>query len=134
MHTILLIGTDEMLLKTRAAILSKTNSAVVTSNAASALAIQEDRQCELVVLCHSLSPEICASLAEVIRLRWPTTRILQVVADRWNSASPVVDGTTSPEPDRLIGRTIELLHRHMPIIEAGDISIRGGIARAGPFA
>jgi DNA-binding response OmpR family regulator len=134
MHCILLVGADEMLLKTRAAILSKTDSEVVTSNAASALAIQNDRECDLVVLCHSLAPEVCASLAEAIRHRWPKTRILQMVPDRaWDSVSAVVDGTSSPEPDRLLGSTIELLGRKPPM-EAGDISIRGGVARGGPFA
>jgi hypothetical protein len=134
MHTILLVGADEMLLKTRAAILSKTDSEVATSNAGSALAIQEDRECELVVLCHSLAAEVSISLAEAIRQRWPTTRILQVVPDRaWSPASEVVDGISSPEPDRLIGRTIELLQR-LPPIEAREVDIRGGVARAGPFA
>ena len=135
MPTILLIGADEMLLKTRAAVLSRTDSEVVTSDARSALAIQQVRNCELVILCHSLEPQVCTTLAKLIRGSWPRTRILQLVAERtWGEweASAAVDGTSSPEPECLIGRTTELLRR-VPSLEPGEIAVRGGVVRSGAF-
>jgi DNA-binding response OmpR family regulator len=135
MPTILLVGADEMLLKTRAAVLSRTDSEVVTTDAQSALAIQEARKCELVVLCHSMDPEICAKLAELIRARWPHTRILQVISDRvWGGgqASAAVDAITFPDPDVLLGKTTELLQR-VRLLDAGEIFVRGGVVRSGSF-
>jgi hypothetical protein len=136
MPTILLVGADEMLLKTRAAILIRTDSEVVTSDAHSALAIQDARECELVVLCHSLEPEVSSTLAELVRARWPRTRILQVISDRVlgrSEASAAIDATSMADPDKLLGKTTELLSR--PVWpEAGDIAIRGAVVRGGPFA
>jgi hypothetical protein len=136
MHTILLVGADDVLLTTRAAILSRTGSAVICSNAATALAIQAEQKCELVVLCHSLAPEVCSSLTESIRKCWPATRILLVVSNReWGfaEARAAVDGTSSPEPERLIGQTAELL-RGAGRLDAGDVYVRGGVVRGGPYA
>ena len=136
MHTILLVGADEILLRTRAAILSTTGSEVICSDAASALTIQADQKCELVVLCHSLAPEVCSSLTESIRKCCPTTRILLVVSNReWGfaEAKAVVDGTSSPESELLIVQTAEMLRR-VRRLDAGDIFVRGAVVRGGPFA
>jgi len=141
MHTILLVGADALLLHTRAAILGNTGAEVVCSDAASALAHladreQADREFDLVVLCHSLPAAVCVSLAKVVRARWPKTRILEVVAlKEWGSAEAraAVDGISSPEPARLIGTTAELLRR-AATMDAREIAVRGGTARAGPFA
>jgi hypothetical protein len=101
-----------MLLRTRAAVLSKIGAEIVCSNSASALAVQADRECDVVVLCHSLREEVCAALAESLHEHWPKTRVLLVVTEReWGTADEwaAVDGTSSTEPDRLICRTAELL-------------------------
>jgi DNA-binding response OmpR family regulator len=136
MYTILLVGADEVLLSTRAAVLSKTDSEVVCSNADSALAIQADRECDLVMLCHSLPDEVCTSLAETIRKVWPKTRTLLIQTQReWRQVDieATVDGTSSTEPEQLIGKTVELLS-HQMLSGAGDVCVRGGIVRGGPFA
>lgn len=112
MSTVLLIGEDELLLQTRAAVLRTTGARTVCSNANSALGIQADQLCDLVILCHTLPELLCAGLAEAIHARWPRTAILLVTPTRaWES--PYSDGAisaiTSSEPQRLIVRAIELL-------------------------
>src|SRR5277367_2389373 len=114
MATVLLVGEDAMLLKTRAAVLGRIGAEIVCSNSVSALGVQADRECDVVVLCHSLREEVCAALAESLHERWPKTRVLLVVTQReWRPADAwaAVDGTSSTEPERLICRTAELLRR-----------------------
>lgn len=135
MHTILLIGADEVLLQTRSAVLSTKGTEAVSSDAACALKLMAGGRFDLVVLCHSLAAEVSASLAEVIRERWPRTRILQLVVQRiwWEEFDPqgLVDATCSAEPKQLIAMTEHLLLRPMPLRE---VTVRGGVVRAGPFA
>ena len=75
MSTVLLIGEDDVLLKTRAAVLRTTGAKTICSNAISALATQSDQLCDLVILCHTLPELACAGLAETIHARWPRTAI-----------------------------------------------------------
>lgn len=82
MLTVLLVGENELLQQTRAAALRMMGADVICSSPDSALVVQEDRNCDLVVLCHSLREPFSASLAETIRSRWPNTRILQVTSSR----------------------------------------------------
>jgi response regulator RpfG family c-di-GMP phosphodiesterase len=114
MATVLLVGEDEMLLKTRAAVLGKIGVEIICSNTACALAVQAAHECELVVLCHSVREGDCAAITEALHERWPKTRVLLIIPQReWGSvqARAVVDSITSSEPERLIGRTAELLRR-----------------------
>jgi CheY-like chemotaxis protein len=135
MQSILLVGADEVLLQTRSAILSTTGTEAVSSDAACALERMAGGRFDLVVLCHSLAAEVSSSLAEVIRERWPRTRILQLVVQRiwWEEFDPqgLVDATCSAEPKQLIAMTEHLLLRPMPLRE---VAVRGGVVRAGPFA
>jgi DNA-binding NarL/FixJ family response regulator len=87
---------------------------VICSSPGSALVVQKDRNCDLVVLCHSLREPFSASLAETIRSHWPNTRILQVTSSRIGEAAeavPAVDAISSADPERLIMRAVELLGR-----------------------
>jgi len=113
MAAILLIGEDSVLLRTRAAVLRKTGAQIETSDPRSALVTQSEKQCDLVLLCHSLSEARAASLAMSIRKQWPRTKILQVSSDRVLSesvATTMADAICSWEPERLIGRTVEMLN------------------------
>jgi DNA-binding NarL/FixJ family response regulator len=113
MATILLIGEDSVLLRTRAAVLRKTGAEIAMCEPHSALAVQAQKECELVLLCHSLSETRRAALAASIRENWPRTKILQVSSDRvliGTEATTLADAICSWEPERLIGRTVELLN------------------------
>ena len=124
MSVVLLVGRDEMLLRTRAEVLRKTGAEIVWAYPESALAVQADRECDVVVLCHSLPQEVSDVLSETIHRLWPKTRILLVSSARaWEmpDANAAVDGVSSSEPDRLILSTRELLHW-------GDRPCEGAIA------
>jgi DNA-binding NarL/FixJ family response regulator len=125
MNTILLVGEDAMLLQTRAAVLAKTGAEVVCCAPNAALTMQADRECDLVVLCHSVAEALSLALAETIHARWPKTKVLQVVSRReWDSvdAKAAVDAISSAEPERLIQQTTKLLKRgRMPSESERDV-------------
>ena len=112
MPKILLVGQDARLLETRAAVLAKVQATVVCRDLVESLKILEGETFDLVVLCHSLSDNQADEITGVIRRRWPRTKILLVVSnlsqERFHKAMEF-DGTSSPEPNRLIRRTAEML-------------------------
>jgi DNA-binding response OmpR family regulator len=117
MYTFLLVGKDELLRQTRAAVLRTIGADIICTDPDSALDVQADQQCDLVVLCHSLSEPLSITLAETIRSRWPQTRILMVTSSRiWEAAEavPAVDAISSADPESLILRIGELLGRRQP--------------------
>lgn len=117
MSTVLLVGEDDLLQQTRAAVLRTIGADIICSDPGSALLVQADRECELIVLCHTLPEPLSADLADTIHSRWPRTRILQVTKSRiWEAAEsiPAVDAISSADPERLIQRAIELLGRRQP--------------------
>jgi DNA-binding NtrC family response regulator len=112
MSTVLLVGEDELLQQNRAAVLRRTGAGAVCSSASSALAVQQNCQCDVVVLCHSLPESLSAMLAKTIHSRWPKTRVLQVTSARlWETvvAETGADAVSSPDPEQLIRHTAELL-------------------------
>jgi CheY-like chemotaxis protein len=112
MSTVLLVGEDELLQQTRAAVLRTTGAETICANAASALAVLADRVCDLVVLCHSLPERLASALAQAIRSRWPGTPVLRVTSKRlWElpESDTAINSVTSADPERLISRTAELL-------------------------
>ena len=112
MSTILLIGEDELLLRTRDAVLRTIGVATVTASSASALAIQTKLPCDLIIFCHSVPAQVAAALSETIRARWPGTPILRMTSLRtWESPDPngVAESIASADPERLVKRTAELL-------------------------
>lgn len=114
MSTILLVGADQSLLRTRAALLRKTGCQTVCATANSALTMQGEYRCEIVVLCHTLPDAVGLALLRILRERWLQTRILQVLPHReWGtvSAAALADAVCYTEPERLILRTTELLRR-----------------------
>ena len=113
MSTILLIGEDEFLLETRAAVIRPIGAEMVCTDVPSALPLMECRFFDLVILCHSIPDHLCQTLTQIIRQSWPATRILIVSpASTWElgDLSDGVEACT-PAPERLIERTIELLGR-----------------------
>lgn len=112
MPKILLVGQDSRLLETRAAVLAKVQATVTCQEPNDSLGILECEMFDLVVLCHSLTEKQAGQITDVVRGRWPKTKILLVVSNLSQERlykGIEFDGTSSPEPSRLIRRTAELL-------------------------
>jgi hypothetical protein len=132
MSSVLLVGEDELLLQARSAVVRTTGAETFCCGAYAALAIQQQRECDVVILCHTLQPDFSAALAEAIHTRWPKTRVLQVSPTRiWeHSDSPgAVDAVSSADPERLLGRMVELLGRRGPT--SAKPENRGALRQAG---
>jgi hypothetical protein len=110
MPMVLLVGEDDLLLRTRAAVLRTIGVDIVITNPSTAVASQAQRACDLLLLCHSVREADAAVITATFHARWKATPILRITSLRsWNE----IDGTTvvtSAEPDRLVKRTAELLH------------------------
>ncbi len=118
MSSVLLVGEDELILQTRSAVVRTTGANTLCCRGSAALAIQHECECDVVILCHTLPRDYCAALAEVIHTRWPGTRVLLVSSTRmWEQtdAPEAIDAVSSADPERLVGRTIELLGRRGPV-------------------
>src|SRR5258707_4555603 len=103
MSTVLLVGQDEMLQYTRAALLRTLGAETICCDGSEALHVQQNCQCDLVILCHSLPGQLSASLAETIHASWPRTRIMRIAAREWElvgNASPA-DLVSSGDPASL---------------------------------
>ena len=117
MSSVLLVGEDELLLETRSAVVRTTGAETLCCSSSAALEIQSQRECDVIILCHTLPQDRCAALAEVIHARWPRTRVLLVSSTRmWEQTDAVdaMDAVSSADPERLVGRTVELLGRRGP--------------------
>jgi DNA-binding response OmpR family regulator len=125
MPNVLLVGEDEQLQQIRAALLRTIGAKTACCTGSTAMAVQECRHCELVVLCHSLSEERRSALAESVRTHWPETHVLLVVPTKAleRSASDAgVDVVSSMDPYALIRRTVELLGEGKPCVSEDGTS------------
>jgi DNA-binding response OmpR family regulator len=114
MATVLLVGEDEFLLDTRAAVIRTTGAETLCCSSNSALEIQQRRPCDVVILCHSLPVEIRNALPSFIHSHWPETRILMLSSNGardFPGNVECVDIVNSADPERLVLRTIELLRK-----------------------
>jgi DNA-binding response OmpR family regulator len=116
MPAILLIGEDEFLLETRAAVLRSAGAEMVCTGVSDAIPALEEKNFDVAILCHSIPGPVCQTVVEVIRQNWPSTRILLVSAVRSWETEDRTDGVDvcAPDPEHLIARTIELLGRRKP--------------------
>ena len=132
MSTVLLVGDDEFLLETRAAVVRTTGAETLWCRSDSVLEIQHRRPFDVVILCHSLPAELRSALCSLIHGRWPDTRILVLSSIRAGSlpdGAEFADAVNSADPEELVLRTIELL-RKGPASEKslhGSGSIRLGL-------
>ena len=112
MPKILLTGQDVRLLETRAAVLRKTGAEVIYCDGSQVLNIMETEKPDLFVLCHSLMAVEADVIADKVHASCPGARILlvvsQMIAEK-QYADAKFDGTSLPEPVRLIKRATELL-------------------------
>ena len=128
MPAILLIGEDEFLLETRAAVMRPRGAEMVCTDVPSAIPLMERRFFDLAILCHSIPDHLLQTLTQIIRQNWPSTRILVLSPARMWEQSDTVDGVEvcTPSPERLIERTVELLGRR----KAGSVRCSEDIAAA----
>jgi DNA-binding response OmpR family regulator len=120
MATVLLVGEDEILLNTRAAVVRTTGATTVCSLTSSALTVLAEQSCDLVILCHSVPDYVCITLADIIRRQWPGTRILRLAAgSAWEEDVPIA--VCPADPESLVQCTVELLGRRGPqrVLPAG---------------
>ena len=112
MSKILLTGQDVRLLETRSAVLKKTGAEVIYCDGSQVFNVMGSERPDLVVLCHSLIEEEAEAIADKVHECCPGARVLlvvsQVISEK-NYADAKFDGTSLPEPARLIKRATELL-------------------------
>ena len=112
MRTILTISQDKVLLATRAAVLRRTNAEVVAATASEAKKILQSRQFDLVVLCHSLSPEETFEIASLGHQETIAVPVLTVIPNvdpvsEWRFIAS--DSTASCDPRMLIEKVAGIL-------------------------
>jgi DNA-binding response OmpR family regulator len=113
MRTILSISQDEGLLLSRAAVLRKTDAEVTAAKAKEAKKILKTQRFDLVVLCHSLSPEDTLEIASLARHQTIAVPVLRVVSktnfvSEWTFVAP--DAAASCDPRVLVEKVAELLN------------------------
>jgi hypothetical protein len=111
MRSILAVGSDEGLLRTRVAVLQRTKASVTHANPETALKLLATTPFDLVVLCHSVSLADTVRIAEAAH-RWADVYALQLVSGALWSPSydgVPVDGLCESEPSRLVERVMKLL-------------------------
>ena len=117
MSKVLLVGEDETLLQTRAAVVRTAGVESICCKPEAALSFLSQQSFELVILCHSLSEYTCASLAYVIHEHWPATALLAVSAATnipQVAKDPPLVTITSAEPELLVLQVLELMHSRRP--------------------
>ena len=113
MRTILSISQDDGLLVSRTAVLRKADAEVIALKAVEAKKILKTRRFDLVVLCHSLSPEQTLEIASLAHQQTVAIPVLKVVANaepfsEWTFVAP--DAAASSDPRILVEKVAELLN------------------------
>jgi DNA-binding NtrC family response regulator len=112
--TILAVGEDTGLLKTRAEVLRKTGANVLCSSGAAALKYITEWEFDLIVLGHSVSQMNAERISEAAHRKGSKTLVMLLVSDRvgeqeYDGIS--LDGRSFVEPDCLIRSASDLLAR-----------------------
>jgi hypothetical protein len=111
MRSILAVGLDGDLLHTRVAVLKRTSADVTHGNPDAAIKILEVVPFDIIVLCHTLTPDDSTRVADAAHI-WPKTYVLQVISNAMWSPSyedVPVDGLCESDPGRLVERVMALL-------------------------
>jgi len=115
-QTILAVGEDFELLKTRAEVLRETGATVFCSNSRAALKFIDEWEFDLIVLCHSLRESDAAMITEAAHRGGSKTLVLLVISDslddrRWAELNS--DAESLVEPGCLVGSANKLLKRQV---------------------
>ncbi len=115
MFSILCIGEDVELLKSRKDLLRTTGSEVQCSRSDESLATLEQRQFDLVVVCHSVRCGEAEQIYEAAHRNNEATVVLRLlpfwVGDQSNFKNSF-DAVANVEPAALVRTADSLLHRH----------------------
>jgi DNA-binding response OmpR family regulator len=110
---ILSVGNDETLLRSRNAVLRTAGCVVIEAvSPKHAMAEFNGGDFDLVILCHSISPEDCERLGEAIRrrsVRTPVISVGELTFDGESSSMSVVES----EPQKLLSTLSGLTGRDM---------------------
>jgi len=112
--TILSVGEDFDLLKTRAEVLRRTGANVLCSTGATALKFIAEWEFDLIVLCHSVRQRDALPITEAAHAHGSKTLVLSLVSDTSQEqqyAGVNYDAKAFVEPDCLIRSVSELLNR-----------------------
>lgn len=114
MFTILAVGEDFELLKTRAEVLRKTGANVVCSSGTAAMKFISEWEFDLIVLCHSVRQGEAAKIVEAAHSQGSKTLVLQMVsstvAERQYAG---IDAKAFVDPGCLIRSATELLNQQV---------------------
>jgi hypothetical protein len=111
-RNIVVIGEDESLLRTRAAVLSTMGAQTVQCSPADLARFTGAEGFSLAVLCHSIPGERRESVSEQVKQLWPGIKVLQVrtLAHDGLSAVTHADATAvAGRPKDLLARASQLL-------------------------
>ena len=112
MLTILAVGQDSELLSTRAAVLRKCNAGVISASPLDAPLILKAQPFDLVVLCHTLSPDEMNNLILVAHQQASEVQVLEVldaVESSWNRQPSGADDIAQAKPEALVAKVTEML-------------------------
>jgi hypothetical protein len=121
MSAILCIGKDPQLLGTRAALLRLTGAEVFTSDLHDAPAALDQRNFDLVLLCHSFSIDEALQMQEAVHRQFPRMQVVRLTSSRGVGsyrATGGFDAIVDVEPATLLRTVIALLaNPRAPIAE-----------------
>jgi CheY-like chemotaxis protein len=123
--TILAVGEDASLLRTRAHVLQKTGANVLCSSGASAVKFIREWEFDLIILCHSVRHQNAERITELAHRRGSKTMVMLLVPDELKRQEYVgihVDAISFVEPGCLIRSVSDLLDRRKEEIAGRPIS------------
>lgn len=113
MFSILVVGRDDRLLATRAAVLSRMTPHIEQAIPSVALNKLSEHGCDLVVLCHSLTVEESAEIANAAHAKSEKIRVIQVLAlanARTGYEDIPADDFSEAEPSALVEKARRLMN------------------------
>ena len=132
--TILAVGEDADLLRTRAAVLQKTGANVLCSSGASALKFIAEWEFDLVVLGHSVRPQDAKQITEAVHQQGSKTLVLLLVSDETQEQTYegiALDGRSFVDPACLIRSASQLLGRQQsPHLPGKELKMPSGFSMA----
>ena len=106
---VLCFSRDPQLLKTRGMVLATSYEPVMIGSLAELQALAGGPAFDVVVLCHTLSPQECQRSTSIVRRQWPRAKILALSADHESCREQVDEVVECMAGPRLLLKTIDRL-------------------------